>query len=197
MQLEKLVRVISWAGLGNIEVQVWIEDQRLTDGTADINPIPNRGAFERLRILIGPLVDLSRHLRVTQPEISIEDVMAAEDHLLALYGFLSSDDMNVSAQVTADAVPSEISEVLTYGFADVGSWRFAALTRWECSEQSANAGMWKFRLHNRRTLARYAFEAADSRAAASFQADFERFSATPGILVMDDNAVARLSGSRE
>ena len=197
MQLEKLVRVITWAGLGSVGVQVWIEDQKLTDGTADINPLPNREAFERLRILIEPLVDLSRHLRVAPPEISIENVIAAEDQLLALYGFLTSDDMNVSAQVTADAPPSKISEVLTYGFADVGNWRFAALTQWKCSAQSSNAGMWNFTLNKRRILGRYAFEPADCRGAAGFQADFERFSVMPGVLVMDDNAVARLNQSRE
>lgn len=191
-QLQKLARVLSWAGQGEIDAQVLWDDKRLFGGTAYINSLPNRAAFERLALLMGCLVQLSSHLRLASPEISIDDIRAAEEQLVALHGFLTSADMNVSAKVNADASPLKIDEVVTYGFADVENWRFTALTRWKCSEQSVEAGVWTFRLFDRRIVERYAFKIADNNAAAIFDADFKRLAATPGVLVMDDNAVARL-----
>lgn len=192
-QLEKLARVMSWSGLGEIDVQVWINDKRLFGGTADINSETQRAAFEELAVLINPLVQLSSNLRHSCPQISIEDVKAADHELVALHGFLTSPEMNVEANVIADASLTDIDEVVTYGFIDVGMWRFGALTRWTCAEQKVVAGMWKFKLKDRRIAERYAFESADSNAAATFEADFERLSAKPGVLSMDDNAVARLN----
>jgi hypothetical protein len=191
-QLQRLTRVISWSGKGKIDVQISIDDKKLFGGTAEIDRSAEGAAFERLTRLIDPLVQLSTHLRHSSPEISVEDVDAADNQLVAMHGFLNSPDMNVKAEVNSDASPGVIDDVVTYGFLDVGTWRFGALTRWKCSDQTFAAGMWSFRLHDRRIVERYAFEASDTNARDTFRADFQRLAETPGFLAMDDNAVTRL-----
>ena len=190
--LEKLTRIISWAGGGPIDVQAWLDDQRLFGGTASLNAMLDRPGFEFLHPLIGTLANLSSHLRMTVPSISIEDLAASEGPLVALHDFLTGPDMSVSAQLEPSVDPEEIDEVITYGFADVGGWRFGALTSWRATEQSVDNGVWKFKLGRRRLIERYAFDAADQAGSAAFEADFTRLAATPGALIMDDNAVARL-----
>ena len=130
-------------------------------------------------------------LRIHVPGISIADLNAAQGQLVALHGFLNSPDMNVAAKLHVEPAPS-IDQIVTYGFADVGAWRFGALTKWRTAKQSVENGTLKLRLVERQIIERYAFEASDQSAAAAFEADFKRLANTPGALVMDDNAVARL-----
>jgi hypothetical protein len=193
VELEKLARLISWSGQGSIDVGIWLEDRRLTGGAATLDLGGSQQPFyQRLTHLIGPLAQLSSHLRNSTPTISFEEVMEADEPLVALYGFLTTPDMNVATRIEGESITPEIDQVIMYGFADVGIWRFAAITQWRALEQAIEGETWKFKVGDRHIIHRYAFEAVSEHASAAFEADFARIASTPDALIMDDNAVARL-----
>lgn len=189
--LLSLLLLVSWSGKGPIDLQVYIEDQRLFGGTANLDHRDEQPKYAYLAEIVDVLANLSSHIRSAVPMISIENLIES-DELAALHAFLSTSSMKASAALQTKRRPN-LDHVITFGFAKVGDWRFGALTRWEISEQRYKSGVLVMQLEDRKILESYAVQHSSPRESSAFRADYDRYVNEPGALAMDD-AVAKLSG---
>jgi hypothetical protein len=189
-ELEQILRLLSWSGQGDIDVQVFINDAPLLAADVELPELPDRVGYAWLAQMIGPLVQVSQHLRNRTASISIEDMLICSD-LEPFFRFVRGDEMNANAATQMAELP-EIDHSITLGQVTVGSWSFGALVRRPLARQTLSEGTWSIKFGKPILLERYAWPVADGETPPSLENDYARHCAKPGALGIG-NALAFLN----
>jgi hypothetical protein len=192
-ELVRALRFVSWAGQGDIDVRVSIEDEPTLGATARMNPLPDREDLTYLAALAEPLARVSQHLKAKIPAISINDVANAE-HIEPFHRFVTATDMQANTVLDASAVIPEVSAGVAFGIIQVGEWVFAAIQRFPIIEQRRNGERWSIDFGKPVLLEPAAFSIGDVGMLERFKADYRRLASAPGVLPLD-NALVALVGS--
>jgi hypothetical protein len=193
LEIEQICRLISWGDQGPADMKVSVEDQRLLGAELSLAAQPDRRGYERLAILVEPLVIVSRHLTAKIPSISIEEVNEA-DGLEPFQDFIMGDDMRMRAELLTEDTVGTATHAIGYGLVSVGEWIFGALASWPVLGQSQEGTSLSLHFARPSFLERYAFHETDKNTLDQLFDDYGRHAGKPGALSFD-NIMLRLSPS--
>lgn len=195
-ELESTLRFASWAGQGDIDVRVTIEDRPSLGALPRMDPLPDRSDLSILAELAGPLARVSSHLRATRPAISIAE-LAAEARFAELFHlFLTATDMRVDLELNPEALLPELVAGLAFGIIQVGDWVFAAIQRFPVTTRHGEEDNLSILFGKPLMMEQYAFRADDVGMLDRMREDYRRLASMPGTLPLD-NALAALLAKQE
>lgn len=187
--IEKMVRLASWAGQGAIDFRVSVGDRRLLAAVGPLDSFPEQPGYAVLTELLGSLVRVSKHLKTKIPEISVEEVIGSE-WVSPFHKFLTATDMNLSVPLVDDIQVEGLRVGIAGAIAPVGSWIFAVIQRLPISEYSKVQNILSIKFGSPEILETYAFERNDEETWNLMKADLERLSSEIGSVSMDNVLLA-------
>ncbi|MBB5708168.1 hypothetical protein [Sphingopyxis panaciterrulae] len=184
IDLERMLRFLSWTGQGEIDLRVSIGDRPILGAISHLDALEGQPMYAALAEHATALATLSAHHKTNVPRISMEDVMDSEeaDQLLA---FLSMSDLGMKVEPAGDGQWHDIDHAIASGAGLYGEWTFAAIQRLPVTSQKREGAEVHIRFGKPVLLERYAFPQDDEAALERLQADFRRHIAKRGILGLE------------
>ncbi len=184
-ELERTLRFISWAGQGEIDLRVSIEDRQAMGAMARIDPLPDQQNLLYLSQLAKPIALVAAHLRSHIPAISITDLArAANAH--AFYGFINTDDAKAELVFRPDTPAIDPVAGVGFEIIQVGEWAFAAIQRFPVKSYQREADALSVAFGKPILLESYAFRLDDAEELERFKADYLRIAAAVGVLALNN-----------
>ena len=185
LELENALRLGSWAGQGDIDIVVSVDDEAVLGATAKLHAGPDRELHELLATVVEPLVRVSAHLKKKLPQISIDEV-GSSDKIAAFQHFVSAKTMLANASVNKDAPVPEVTAGIALGTVEIGDWTFAAIQRFPIMAQKRDEGSWSLEFGAPILVGQHVFEADSELLSKHVVEDYARLASAPGVVALGD-----------
>lgn len=184
-ELEKAVRLISWAGQGDVDLRATVNDEPFYFAKAQLSAEAGQEFFSELLGPVSAVAKAASHLKAKVPMISADDVMDSAQ-AYKLHSFLHATETMMNMTLMEGRPFPILDHVVGTGLAEVGDWVFGALQRFPIISQERDGDTVAIKLGEPLLLATYAFEVSDAGALGQVQADFHRHVQSPAVLGIEN-----------
>ncbi|QXQ07372.1 hypothetical protein KX816_04925 [Sphingosinicellaceae bacterium] len=184
-ELVKTLSFVRWAGKGDIDVRVTVEDEVALGATARMDALPDQDHFADIAELALPLALVSRHLRTKVPAVSIADVAQAQ-RIGDFHRFINATEMRLAVELHEPTAIPDFTAGIAFAAVQVGDWVFAGIQRFPLVSQSRTGGRWTAEFGKPLLLEPFAFSTSDADALKRFKNDYRRLASAPGVLALDN-----------
>lgn len=191
-ELADTLRIAGWAGRGEIDLKVSVDDAQALGASVAINPLDDSEELGYLGNLCEQLVRVSDHLKNRIPQISIDDLLTTE-LIEAFCRFVAATDMQLNAKLDVEEELPEFDTGVGFSIIPIGEWVFAAIQRFPLVRQKSEGANLSVEFGKPILLERYAFPSGDEQAIERFKEDYRRHAKLKGVLPLD-NALLVLKG---
>lgn len=182
---ETIARLISWSGIGTIDVTMRIDDNRVLAGEATLAPPPDAPGWRILAPQLASIAALAAYRTTAPAMISLEEAKATPG-LFDMHCMLAATETTITANLAPGQLLPAFDHGVGFGILTVGDWVFTAVARFPLLSFDPDPPAPTAVFGKAVILESHVFETTDQTGFVAMQDDYERLARRPGALPLDN-----------
>ena len=174
VSIEKFATLAAWTHVGPVDLQIWINGNRVVGANLDVNQWDKHTDWSRLSQICQLLLSIAGPSERDKIELTLDDLLRAGPSLLTFQALVKSTSLQIDFEPPANEV-EKCNSIVYYAYADVRDFTFYVLLEREFKDSAKEGKLIRAMLGDAQIIDAYCMQNPDAKQSKMMQGDFERF----------------------